>query len=137
MGCTGSINTYEYEYFTAYRSIRKILKDIYRLNRSIENVYLVNVGSINNFITEFKKYNFLKKLKFCQESEIENIENLVLKKLKDYKIEENIEIIDIKADNYEEIKGKKFIFVDYDFLKKWNIYNEENQKKKQTLINMY
>ena len=137
MGCTGSINTYEYEYFTAYRSIRKILKDIYRLNRSIENVYLVNVGSINNFITEFKKYNFLKKLKFCQESEIENIENRVLGKLKDYKIEENIEIIDIKADNYEEIKGKKFIFVDYDFLKKWNIYTEENKKKKQTLINIH
>ena len=137
MGCTGSINTYEYEYFTAYRSIRKILKDIYRLNRRIENVYLVNVGSINNFITEFKKYNFLKKLKFCQESEIENIENLVLRKLKDYKIEENIDIIDIKADNYEEIKGKKFIFVDYDFLKKWNKYTEENQKKKQTLINIH
>ena len=138
MGCLGSINTYEYEYFTAYRSIRKILKDIYRLNRRIENVYLVNVGSINNFITEFKKYNFLKKLKFCQESEIENIENHVLRKLEeDYKIEENIEIIDIKADNYEEIKGKKFIFVDYDFLKKWNIYTEENKKKKQTLINIH
>ena len=137
MGCLGSINTYKYEYFTAYRSIRKILKDIYRLNRRIENVYLVNVDSINNFITEFKKYNFLKKLKFCQESEIENIENLVLGKLKDYKIEENLEIIDIKADNYEKIKGKKFIFVDYDFLKKWNKYTEENQKKKQTLINIH
>ena len=137
MGCLGSINTYEYEYFTAYRSIRKILKDIYRLNRRIENVYLVNVDSINNFITEFKKYNFLKKLKFCQESEIENIENHVLRELKGYKIEENLEIIDIKGDNYEKIKGKKFIFVDYDFLKKWNKYTEENQKKKQTLINIH
>ena len=137
MGCLGSINTYEYEYFTAYRSIRKILKDIYRLNRRIENVYLVNVDSINNFITEFKKYNFLKKLKFCQESEIENIENHVLRELKGYKIEENLEIIDIKVDNYEKIKGKKFIFVDYDFLKKWNKYTEENQKKKQTLINIH
>ena len=137
MGCTGSINTYEYEYFTAYRSIRKILKDIDRLNRRIENVYLVNVDSINNFITEFKKYNFLKKLKFCQESEIENIENHVLRELKGYKIEENLEIIDIKGDNYEKIKGKKFIFVDYDFLKKWNKYTEENQKKKQTLINIH
>ena len=134
MGCSG-VKTYEYKYFTAYRSIRNILKDIHHLDKRIENVYLVDLDSISKFIGVFKKYNFLRKLKLCQESEIAKFENLVLTELEKYEIEENIEILDIKADNYDKIKDKKFIFVDFNFLKKLEIYTKENQTKKQTLIN--
>ena len=57
MGCSG-VKTYEYKYFTAYRSIRNILKDIHHLDKRIENVYLVDLDSISKFIGVFKKYNF-------------------------------------------------------------------------------
>ena len=138
MGCTGGIPVYKYKYFPSYRSIRTILKAIHysNKNKQIENVYLVNVASINEFINVFKDYNFLCILKLCQESEIENIESLVLRKLEKCKFKK-IEIIDIKVDNFEQIKNSQFIFVDDDFLMNMEINLEENKNKKITLINIH
>ena len=130
MGCTG-FKIYKYKYFSAYRSIQKILKDIHSGIQSLD-VYLVNVSKINILIEVFNQYNFFSKLKFCQTSAISNLEKVVLKKLENYEFK-NIEIIEIKFDNFEKIKDEKFILVDEDFLKNMKIYTEENINRKITI----
>ena len=130
MGCT-SLKIYEYKYFSAYRSIQKILKDIHSGIQSLD-VYLVNVSKIDILIEVFNQYNFFSKLKFCQTSAINYLEKVVLKKLEDYEFK-NIEIIEIKFDNFEKIKDEKFILVDEDFLKNMEIYTEENINRKITI----
>ena len=126
MGCTG-FKIYKYKYFSAYRSIQKILKDIHSGIQSLD-VYLVNVSKINILIEVFNQYNFFSKLKFCQTSAISNLEKVILKKLEDYEFK-NIEIIEIKFDNFEKIKDEEFILVDEDFLKNMEIFTEEKNKK--------
>ena len=130
MGCTGP--TPKYKYNKAYRSISFISKNI-RSQKEINYVYLVNVDTIKNFIEILNNCDFLKKLKLGKDSIIDELEGTLLKKLEKYKIEKNIEIIDVKHDNFDQMKQKEFIFVDKDFLENMEINTQENMNKKVTL----
>ena len=130
MGCTGP--TPKYKYNKAYRSISFTSKNI-RSQKEIQDVYLVNVDTIKNFIEILNNCDFLKKLKLGKDSIIDELEGTLLKKLEKYKIEENIEIIEVKHDNFDQMKQKEFIFVDKDFLENMEINPQENMNKKVTL----
>ena len=130
MGCAGP--TPKYKYNKAYRSISFTSKNI-RSQKEIKDVYLVNVDTIKNFIEILNNCDFLKKLKFGKYSIIDELEGTLLKKLEKYKIEKNIEIIDVMHDNFDQMKQKEFIFVDKDFLENMEINTQENMNKKVTL----
>ena len=80
-----------------------------------------------------EKHDILDKIVDLNEKpNIKNIEKKIKNDFSNYKIEKNIEIIDINVNNIEKNKDKKFILVEKDFLKNMKI--QDKGKKTYSII---
>ena len=142
MGACGHIHDGT-EYFPAFDSIESILEEISN-NNNINDVFLINIKSITNFLEIISQDDIFKTIK----NRTLNRKNYIIRKFKKkiqnalakYKREENIEVIDfikeIKAkkddsnDNLNELKEKEFIMVNEKFLENMEIDIKANESKK-------
>lgn len=134
MGCSSPKNKdlSEFKYFKAFSSIKQLWKNIINSNTKIDDVYLINIETIPNFLKIFEEYEFFKL--FIESKNKSDLEYNILKKLEgSYEQEKNIEVIELKTDNYEANKDKKFIFVDIGFLGILEINLKNNEHKKLSI----
>ena len=122
------------KYFNAYeKGIKRILDQTYNMTTTAENVYLVNIETIPKYLEILEKHDILDKIVDLNEKpNIKNIEKKIKNDFSDYKLESNIEIIDINVNNIETNKDKKFILVEKDFLENMGI--EDKGKKTYSII---
>ena len=142
MGACGHIHDGT-EYFPAFDSIESILEEISN-NNNINDVFLINIKSIPNFLEIISQDNIFKTIKNRTLNRknyiIRNFKKKIQNALAKYKREENIEVIDfikeIKAkkddsnDNLNELKEKEFIIVNEKFLENMEIDIKANESKK-------
>ena len=122
------------KYFNAYeKGIKRILDQTYNMTTTVDKIYLVNIGTIPKYLEILEKHDILDKIVDLNEkSNIKNIEKKIKNDFSDYKLESNIEIIDINVNNIEANKDKKFILVEKDFLKNMKI--QDKGKKTYSII---
>ena len=122
------------KYFNAYeKGIKRILDQTYNMTTTVDKIYLVNIGTIPKYLEILEKHDILDKIVDLNEkSNIKNIEKKIKNDFSDYKLESNIEIIDINVNNIKANKDKKFILVEKDFLKNMKI--EDKGKKTYSII---
>ena len=111
-------NLYQ-NYFNAYEIIKKYVILMTNKNQNISDVILIKAKSIEYFLQLIEKSQVLKYL-LNQPTELEKHEITLLKLFHNYKLEENIKILnynDCKASlNSEKIKENEFIIADINFL---------------------
>ena len=122
------------KYFNAYeKGIKRILDQTYNMTTTVDKIYLVNIGTIPKYLEILEKHDILDKIVDLNEkSNIKNIEKKIKNDFSDYKLESNIEIIDINVNNIKANKDKKFILVEKDFLKNMKI--QDKGKKTYSII---
>ena len=122
------------KYFNAYeKGIKRVLDQTYNMTTTAENIYLVNIETIPKYLEILEKHDILDKIVDLNEkSNIKNIEKKIKNDFSDYKLESNIEIIDINVNDIKANKDKKFILVEKDFLKNMKI--QDKGKKTYSII---
>ena len=140
----------EEQYFQAFDSIETILEEISN-NNNINDVFLINIKSIPNFLEIISQDNIFKTIKNRTLNRknfiIRNFKKKIKNTLAKYKQEENIEVIDlikeIKAkkddsnNNLNELKEKEFIIVNEKFLENMEIDIKANESKKISIKIVY
>ena len=138
------------EYFPAFDSIESILEEISN-NNNINDVFLINIKSIPNFLEIISQDNIFKTIKNRTLNRknyiIRNFKKKIKNALAKYKQEENIEVIDLikeikdkkddSNDNLNELKEKEFIIVNEKFLENMEIDIKANESKKISIKIVY
>ena len=105
------------KYFRAYRSIKTVGEAIRDMNGTIENIYLIDINQIPNFLEILNKYEILEKLTDrSKRSLVSELENKLKDDFSKYELEKEIETIYLDSSVYEKRKDDIFILVDKDFL---------------------
>ena len=133
------------KYFKAYKSIKSVLESTHNITNKHDNIFLINKKTIEKYLGILEKYNIFEAIiDVKQRTKLRDLEKKIKDDFGDYKLEENIEIID----NFDDTnKEKEFIIVDISFLKnmkkdfdkdKYNnisISVNKNDEKKQLIFN--
>jgi len=105
------------KYFRAYRSIKTVGEAIRDMNGTIENIYLIDINQIPNFLAILNKYEILEKITDrSKRSLVSELENKLKDDFSKYELEKEIETIYLDSNVYEKRKDDIFILVDKDFL---------------------
>ena len=105
------------KYFRAYRSIKTVGESIRDMNGTIENIYLIDINQIPNFLAILNKYEILEKITDrSKRSLVSELENKLKDDFSKYELEKEIETIYLDSNVYEKRKDDIFILVDKDFL---------------------
>ena len=123
------------KYFNAYKSIKTVLEETHDITLTVDNIYFVNIETIKNYLEILERHEIFNKIINVRErTNIKDIEKKILKELGDYKLEKDIEIIDINFKNINENINKKFILVDKDFLLNMEIEDKSYKGKEHSII---
>ena len=134
------------KYFKAYKSIKSVLESTHNMTNTTDNIYLINSETIKEYLKILDKYNIFEAIiDVKQRTKLNVLEKKIKDDLGDYKLEENIEIIEDLDDDAN--KKKEFIIVDITFLmnmkkdfdkdkhKNISIVVNKNDEKKQLIFN--
>ena len=123
------------QYFNAYKSIKTVLEETHDITLTVDDIYFVNIETIKNYLEILERHEIFNKIINVRErTNIKDIEKKILQELGDYKLEKDIEIIDIKFKNINENINKKFILVDKDFLLNMEIEDKSYKGKEHSII---
>ena len=125
------------KYMNAYRSIKYAIGQTYNITTTVNDIYFVNVKTIQNYLKILNKHNILNMLiDVRKKSELKNIEDKIYDDFGDYKLETNIEVFEINAQKISKGKldDKEFILVDKDFLKNMSVNEKKYKGKDHSII---
>ena len=121
------------KYMNAYRSIKYVIGQTYNITTTVNDIYFVNVKTIQNYLKILNKHNILNMLiDVRKKSELKNIEDKIYDDFGDYKLETNIEVFEINAEG--KLDDKEFILVDKDFLKNMSVNENKYKGKDHSII---
>ena len=115
-------NSDKVKYLKAFRSIRIIIEKSF-IEGTINDVYLINIDTIKNYLEILNKHNVFELIYNSQRSELIKIEEDLKDDFAKYELEKEIQVLHITENNFRKIEKKEFIMVDKNFLVNMNVDN--------------